>query len=92
MLKEEKFELNVFPISESNEIKKEQLQFFGVTMLAEKRNKALSQIRKLLMAFVDAKEYGSIIRIENLDYTLLYDFINDMQEIQQVSFETLYLT
>lgn len=92
LLKEEKFELNVFPISESNEIKKEQLQFFGVTMLAEKRNKALSQIRKLLMAFVDAKEYGSIIRIENLDYTLLYDFINDMQEIQQVSFETLYLT
>lgn len=27
LLKEEKFELNVFPISESNEIKKEQLQF-----------------------------------------------------------------
>ena len=43
LLKEEKFELNVFPISESNEIKKEQLQFFGVTMLAEKRNKALSK-------------------------------------------------
>ena len=71
LLKEEKFELNVFPISESNEIKKEQLQFFGVTMLAEKRNKALSQIRKLLMAFVDAKEYGSIIRIENLDYYMI---------------------
>lgn len=64
----------VYAIRESNDINNEQIQYFGYLLQNDNRNRALLQIRNLLKKFVNAKEYGSIIRAKNLDYTLLYDF------------------
>lgn len=82
----------VYAIRESNDINNEQIQYFGYLLQNDNRNRALLQIRNLLKKFVNAKEYGSIIRAKNLDYTLLYDFLNSIEDIHQVTFETLYLS
>lgn len=81
----------IFAIQESNAVNRKQLSYFGSNLSQTERTKALSQINDLLDAFVDAKEYGSILNIKLYDWGLLRKFVEDMSAIDQISMDTIDL-
>lgn len=82
-------EPKVYAIDESNEINRNHLQFFGLSMEEKDREKAEQQIRYLLDTFVDAREYGSILNVEECDWELLEKFASDLQIEGQFSLDSL---
>ena len=67
----------VFAIEESNLISKNYLKYYGTGMDELSRNNAVTQMTGLLDAMKDAKEYGSILTIDNYDWKLLRSFISN---------------
>ena len=65
---------NLYAIEESNGISRQQLQYFGQSLDPLARNLAMTQMQALLDTMKDAKEYGSIIKMEPLDWPLLREF------------------
>lgn len=57
---------HVYAIRESNEINREQLDYFGDSLNETEKHTAGIQMEKLLDALVDAKEYGSILQVDQL--------------------------
>lgn len=82
---------HVYAIAESNGINRNQLQFFGWLMGDAERNKALTQVEYLLDTFRDAKEYGSILNIDPMDWALLYCFAGTVDYSDQISMDQLNL-
>lgn len=64
---------NLYAVPESNKLlaKQEQLKYFGAGMDDFSKNIALTEIRGLLDDFKDAKEYGSLINVQNYNWELL---------------------
>lgn len=87
--KDGKPEPKVYAIMESNDIEKRHLQFFGVSMPEIERAKAVEQVEYLLHTFVDAREYGSILKVGACDWNLLDRFVDDLNDNGQVTFENL---
>lgn len=58
---------HVYSIQESNGITREQLRELGVNLTQEEKAVALLQAEKLVDLFHDAKEYGSILNIPEMD-------------------------
>ena len=65
---------NVYSIQESNGINRNQLRFFGAGMNELDRNNATSQLIELSDTFGDAKEYGSILTVDQYDWDLLIGY------------------
>ncbi len=65
----------VYAIEESNLIQKRYLEYYGTGMDELSRNNAVMQMTGLLDAMKDAKEYGSILNIDNYDWELLRSFV-----------------
>ena len=65
---------NLYAIEESNGINRQQLKYFGQSMDPLTRNVAMTQMQALLDTMKDAKEYGSILKMEPLDWPLLKEF------------------
>lgn len=82
-------EPKVYAIEESNEINRNHLQFFGLLMEEKDREKAERQIRYLLDTFVDAREYGSILNVEDCDWKLLERFVEDLQVSGQFTLDSV---
>ncbi|MFR2928798.1 MAG: BREX-1 system adenine-specific DNA-methyltransferase PglX [Oscillospiraceae bacterium] len=82
---------NIYSIRESNGINRNQLQFFGWSMGDVERNKAVTQVEYLLDTFRDAKEYGSILNVDMLDWELLYRFAGTVDYSDQISLDELNL-
>ena len=82
---------NIYSIRESNGINRNQLQFFGWSMGDVERNKAVTQVESLLDTFRDAKEYGSILNVDMLDWELLYRFAGTVDYSDQISLDELNL-
>ena len=82
---------NIYSIQESNGINRNQLQFFGWSMSEVERNTALTQLEYLLDTFRDAKEYGSILNVDMLDWGLLYRFVGTVDYSDQISMDELNL-
>ena len=55
------------------------------------RNKAVTQVEYLLDTFRDAKEYGSILSVDMLDWELLYRFAGTVDYSDQISLDELNL-
>ena len=68
---------NIYAIVESNGIKISQLQYFGAGLDELSKNVALLQVQGLIEQLKDAKEYGSILTIDNFDWDLLRQFVAD---------------
>ena len=66
---------HVYAIQDSNDINRNQLKYFGSGLSEMEKNTARLQIQGLLDTFTDAKEYGSIICVENYNWQLLLNFI-----------------
>ena len=82
-------EPKVYAIEESNEINRNHLQFFGTHLSEMERNLAVMQITKLLDVFKDAKEYGSILNVDDYDWNVLNNFVDDLGMNGQISFESM---
>ena len=82
---------HLYAIQDSNGINRNQLQFFGWSMGDVERNKAVTQVEYLLDTFCDAKEYGSILSVDMLDWELLYRFAGTVDYSDQISLDELNL-
>ena len=80
---------NVYSIQESNSINRSQLKYFGSGLSEIERNNAINQINRLLDTFIDAKEYGSILNVEECDWSLLERFLDSLNNEGQISLETI---
>jgi len=65
---------HVYAIAESNGFNKEQLKYFGATLEKKAKNNALNQVNGLLEQLYDAKEYGSILSVDTMEWELLREF------------------
>jgi len=80
---------HVYSIQESNDINRNQLKYFGAGLSDIEKNNALNQAEGLLDTFIDAKEYGSILNVENYDWELLERFVGEIEADGQMSMETI---
>lgn len=79
----------VYAIQESNHFRRSQLQFFGAGMASIEANKAKLQVGALLDTLTDAKEYGSILKMESCDWDLLRRFAESLEAGDQMSLDTV---
>ena len=79
----------LYSIKESNSINKPHLQQLGHSLNESERNMAIQQMEYLLNAFYDAKEYGSILNIDNCNWELLSRFVADFQIEGQISLDSI---
>ena len=77
---------HVYSIQESNGINREHLNYLGRGLSDIERNNAVNQMNTLLDEFIDAKEYGSILKPREYDWALLSRFVEDTTPMQQMTF------
>ena len=82
---------HVYSIQDSNSVNRNQLKYFGAGLSEIEKNDAMNQITGLLDTFKDAKEYGSIIDVENYNWDLLRRFADKTSDEGQISLETIGL-
>lgn len=82
---------NVYSVQESNGIDRNQLKYFGISLNELEKNNAVTQMTGLLDAFKDAKEYGSILTVEQYDWDLLDRFVSNSEVVGQLSMDTVGL-
>ena len=80
-------EPKVYAIVESNGINRDHLKFFGDSLAVNERMQAVEQMKILLDTFVDAREYGSIINVDEYNWGVLNKFVDDLDNNGQISFE-----
>lgn len=80
---------HVYAIEESNGINREQLKYFGADLSPIEKNTAQLQVTGLLDTMTDAKEYGSILNVENYDWELLHRFADSIDDAGQMSLDTI---
>lgn len=89
---ERKITPHVYAIRESNDIKAYQMQYLGVSMDVQERDRAEKQLQHLLEEYKDAKEYGSILHVDPFDHELLHAYIQDCkmnESNQQVPYDAI---
>lgn len=79
----------VYAIQESNGINRAHIKYFGAGLSAIEKNDALNQIDGLLQVMTDAREYGSILNVDNYDWDLLRRFAAESGEENQLTLETI---
>ena len=84
-----KLEPKVYAITESNEINRNHLKFFGTHLSDMERNLVVMQMEELLDTFIDAREYGSILNVDACDWDALERFVEDLGTDGQISFESV---
>lgn len=80
---------NLYSIEESSGVNRAHIKYFGMNLSEADREKAITQINSLLDIFIDAKEYGSILTVEEYDWDLLERFVSDSESSSQISMETV---
>ena len=78
----------VYAIAESNDIIRDHLSLFGQSMEVKQRETAKEQMEYLLDIFKDGREYGSILNVEDCDWKLLQDYVEDLDADGQITFES----
>ena len=79
---------NIYAVQESNGINRSQLKYFGASLNDMEKSTAVIQINGLIDIFIDAKEYGSLLNVDNYDWELLNSFVNSTDIEGQISFDT----
>ncbi|WP_432629313.1 BREX-1 system adenine-specific DNA-methyltransferase PglX [Brotaphodocola sp.] len=82
---------HVYAIQESNEINRAHLKYLGAGMDEIEKNTAKLQLEGLLNTFIDAKEYGSILNVENYDWDLLRRFVAGADTNGQITIDNFGL-
>ena len=76
---------HVMAIQESNNINRGHLYYLGNAMSDIEQNNAMTQMEALLNEFIDAKEYGSILQLQEYDWEVLRRFVSMTDSDGQVS-------
>ena len=79
----------VYAIEEYKEMNRDHFQFFGTHLNETERSLAVIQIEGLLNIFKDAKEYGSILNVDECDWELLEKYVEDLNADGQISIESM---
>lgn len=82
-------EPNVYSIEESNFINRRHLSYFGELLSETEKNHAIIQLEELFDELINAKEYGSILKIGNFNWNLLERFVEKYEIAGQMDFEML---
>ena len=80
---------HVYAIQESNSINRAHLNYFGAGMDDIEKNAAKMQLEGLLDTLTDAKEYGSILNVENYNWDLLRRFVAAEDTAGQISMDSV---
>lgn len=80
---------HVYGIQESNGINREHIKLFGKDMSSIEKNNALNQLNKMLDILWDAKEYGSILDMPELDWNLLCKYSAKIDDSAQITLESV---
>lgn len=79
---------HVYGIQESNTVNREHLKYFGAGLSEIEKNTAKIQMEGLLDTLTDAKEYGSILNVENYDWELLRRFVAGVDVGSQITVDS----
>ena len=80
---------HVLAIQESNGIPNAHLEYFGAGLSELEKNTARIQMENLLESLRDAKEYGSILRVESCDWELLRRFVAGVDVVSQITLDSI---
>ena len=80
---------HVYAVQESNSINRAHLHYFGAGMDNSEKKAAKNQLEGLLDTLTDAKEYGSILTVENYNWDLLRRFVAAADTAGQISMESV---
>jgi hypothetical protein len=80
---------HVYSIKESNNVNRNHLNYFGAGMNEMDKNTAMLQMQGLLDTFIDAKEYGSILKVDSYDWKLLYRFVDNVDVSGQMTMDSI---
>lgn len=80
---------HIYVIEESNGINKVHLNYLGKSNISDKGNKFRNNLLSLIDLYKDAKSYGSMLNIEPYDWTALKEFVEDLNDIGQLSIDTI---
>ena len=80
---------HLYAIQESNDVERDQLKYFGAGLSDLEKNSAFLQVQGLLDTFIDAKEYGSILNVDDFNWELLRKFTKVIDEDGQMSLDTI---
>lgn len=80
---------NLHSIKESNMVIKDHLKYFGNSLNETEKSIAIEQINYLVDTFIDAKEYGSILNVNQCDWELLSRFLNDLNIEGQMNLDSV---
>ena len=83
---EKKVENNLRVFKDSTDIDISHLNYMGISMDKEEKTGALKDIEYLIKEFENAKEIGSILKLDDLDIDFLRSYIEDIQAKGQISF------
>lgn len=79
---------HVYAIQESNNINRAHLKYLGAGMDDLEVNTARVQMEGLLDTLRDAKEYGSILKVENYNWELLRRFVSAADDGEQITMDS----
>ena len=79
---------HVYAIQESNNINRAHLKYLGAGMDDLEVNTARVQLEGLLDTLRDAKEYGSILKVESCNWELLRRFVSSADAGTQISLDS----
>lgn len=79
---------HVYAIQESNNINRAHLKYLGAGMDDLEVNTARVQLEGLLDTLRDAKEYGSILKVENYNWELLRRFVSAADAGEQITMDS----
>ena len=80
---------HIYAIEESNDTNRNQLAYFGADFSDMEKNMATMQMTELLDTFTDAKEYGSILNVNQYDWDLLQRYVESVSTAGQLSFDAI---
>ncbi|OLS37725.1 BREX-1 system adenine-specific DNA-methyltransferase PglX [Bacillus sp. MRMR6] len=70
-----KINLNIFPIKESNEIPQEAIEYLKTHILDKEKVLLKEEIEYIVNLFRDAKEYGSILNVKEVNYQAIEELL-----------------
>lgn len=85
-IEREHLELNLCSIQESNSIHKEAIDYFCSLDTALDNNELKSDLEYLWSTFTDAKEYGSILEIEKVNFANLNERLREIENEENFMF------
>lgn len=83
----EKLDLNIMAIEESNDFPREALEYFCQSNTYLDREEIKRDLEYLLDIFTDAGEFGSILKVENINYQLIE---NRLEEIRNTRAKDMF--